>query len=59
MLEVKCYPGEEDKMLVHSQIVKEDVVLGTQAQAAPHAVDVSSDVKAVDVGRARCRRDEP
>ena len=39
------------------EVLKEHVVLGTEAEAAPHAAHVLCDVVTIDRGRARGRRE--
>ena len=45
---VSSYLGKEPQVLLHRQSVPQYVVLGTQPQTPPHALDVVVDVVAVD-----------
>ena len=44
--------GKEDEVLFHGECIKENVVLRTQAQILPDAVNVGTYVLVVDVGCA-------
>ena len=44
--------GKEDEMFLHGECIKENVVLRTQAQILPDAVNVGTYVLVVDVGCA-------
>lgn len=50
---------EEEQVLPDSEVVKQDVVLRTEAQAAADQSHILTDVVAVDVGPAAGGRKQP
>lgn len=42
--------GVEPQVLLHAELIKEHIVLGTHAQVLPDTLHVSTDVMAVDGG---------
>ncbi len=46
------HPGVEPQVLVDSQFVEEDVVLGADPEGLPNRVHVRPDIHTVDLGRA-------
>ena len=52
------YLGKELEVLLHCEGVPEYVVLRTQTQTFPHAVNVPVNVVAVDQSCSACWRDE-
>lgn len=51
--------GEEEQVLPDSEVVKQDVVLRTEAQAAADQSHILTDVVAVDVSPAAGGRKQP